>query len=72
MYDAATLCLVVRTAGHGSGGTHRRRHRQRSFGVGLIAEEIEDLQETWMRHVELNVTRRYSQAACRMIAGENR
>ena len=29
------------------------RRRQRSFGDGLIAEEIEDLQETWMRHVDL-------------------
>ena len=28
------------------------RRRQRSFGDGLIAEEIEDLQETWMRHVD--------------------
>jgi IS5 family transposase len=26
---------------------------QRSFGDGLIAEEIEDLQETWMRHVDV-------------------
>jgi hypothetical protein len=25
---------------------------QRSFGDGLIAEEIEDLQETWMRRVD--------------------
>jgi IS5 family transposase len=25
---------------------------QRSFGDGLIAEEIKDLQETWMRHVD--------------------
>lgn len=29
------------------------RRRQRSFGDGLIAEEIEDLQETWMRHVDV-------------------
>jgi hypothetical protein len=28
------------------------RRLQRSFGDGLIAEEIEDLQETWMRHVD--------------------
>ena len=28
------------------------RRRQRSFGDGLTAEEIEDLQETWMRHVD--------------------
>src|ERR1700756_536690 len=26
---------------------------QRSFGDGLIAEEIEDLRETWMRHVDV-------------------
>jgi transposase-like protein DUF772 len=26
---------------------------QRSFGDGLIAEEIEELQETWMRHVDV-------------------
>ena len=26
---------------------------QRSFGDGLIAEEIEDLQESWMRHVDV-------------------
>ena len=29
------------------------RRRQRSFGDGLIAEEIEDLRETWMRHVDV-------------------
>ena len=29
------------------------RRRQRSFGDGLIAEEIEDLQEAWMRHVDV-------------------
>ena len=29
------------------------RRLQRSFGDGLIAEEIEDLQETWMRHVDV-------------------
>jgi len=29
------------------------RRLQRSFGDGLIAEEIEDLQETWMRHVNV-------------------
>ena len=28
------------------------RRLQRSFGDGLIAEEIEDLQEIWMRHVD--------------------
>jgi hypothetical protein len=29
------------------------RRLQRSFSDGLIAEEIEDLQEAWMSHVEL-------------------
>ena len=29
------------------------RRLQRSFGDGLIAEEIEDLQEAWMRHVDM-------------------
>jgi IS5 family transposase len=29
------------------------RRLQRSFGDGLIAEEIEDLRETWMRHVDV-------------------
>ena len=29
------------------------RRRQRSFGDGLIAEAIVDLQETWMRHVDV-------------------
>ena len=29
------------------------RRRQRSFGDGRIAEEIVDLQETWMRHVDV-------------------
>ena len=29
------------------------RRLQRSFGDGLIAEEIEDLQEAWMRHVDV-------------------
>jgi hypothetical protein len=29
------------------------RRLQRSFGDGLIAAEIKDLQETWMRHVDI-------------------
>ena len=29
------------------------RRLQRSFGDGLIAEEIDDLRETWMRHVDV-------------------
>jgi hypothetical protein len=29
------------------------RRLQRSCGDGLIAEEIEDLQEAWMRHVDV-------------------
>ena len=29
------------------------RRLQRSFGDGLIAEEIEDLRETWMQHVDV-------------------
>jgi len=29
------------------------RRLQRSFGDGLIAEEIEDLQESWTRHVDV-------------------
>jgi hypothetical protein len=29
------------------------RRLQRSFGDGLIAEEIEDLQEAWTRHVDV-------------------
>jgi hypothetical protein len=29
------------------------RRLQRSFCDGLIAEEIEDLRETWMRHVDV-------------------
>lgn len=31
----------------------KARRLQRSFGDGLIAEEIEDLQEAWMRHVDV-------------------
>jgi len=34
------------------GGVIEAKRLQRSFGDGLIAEEIEDLQETWMRHVD--------------------
>jgi hypothetical protein len=34
------------------GGVIEARRLQRSFGDGLIAEEIEDLQEIWMRHVD--------------------
>jgi hypothetical protein len=34
-------------------GVIEARRRQRSFGDGLIAEEIEDLQESWMRHVDV-------------------
>ena len=35
------------------GSVIEARRLQRSFGDGLIAEEIEDLQETWMRHVDV-------------------
>ena len=35
------------------GSVIEARRRQRSFGDGLIAEEIEDLRETWMRHVDV-------------------
>jgi hypothetical protein len=54
--DAASLGLVELTIDHGSGrgsDVIEARRRQRSFGDGLIAEEIEDLQETWMRHVNV-------------------
>jgi IS5 family transposase len=37
----------------GGGSVIEARRLQRSFGDGLIAEEIEDLQETWMRHVDV-------------------
>jgi hypothetical protein len=33
------------------------RRRQRSFGDGLIAEEIEDLRENWMRHADVPAER---------------
>jgi transposase-like protein DUF772 len=31
----------------------KAKRQQRSFGAGLIAEEIEDLREAWMRHVDV-------------------
>ena len=37
------------------------RRLQRSFGDGLIAEEIEDLQEAWMQHVDM-VRRSYQRS----------
>jgi hypothetical protein len=40
------------TTDRAEGGVIEARRLQRSFGDGLIAEEIEDLQETWMRHVD--------------------
>jgi IS5 family transposase len=45
--------FVVRTTDRAEGGVIEARRLQRSFGDGLIAEEIEDLQETWMRHVDI-------------------
>jgi IS5 family transposase len=45
--------LVVRTTDRAEGGVIEARRLQRSFGDGLIAEEIEDLQEAWMRHVDM-------------------
>jgi IS5 family transposase len=42
--------MQSRSAG---GGVIEARRLQRSFGGGLIAEEIKDLQETWMRHVDV-------------------
>src|SRR5271166_867733 len=58
-HDAASSCKLSawsaslmqrRSAG---GRMIEARRLQRSFGDGLIAEEIEDLQETWMRHVNV-------------------
>ena len=51
--DASSLCLVVQTTDRAEGGVIEARRLQRSFGDGLIAEEIEDLQEAWMRHVDI-------------------
>jgi IS5 family transposase len=45
--------LVVQTTDRAEGGVIEARRLQRSFGDGLIAEEIEDLQEAWMRHVDM-------------------
>ena len=47
-------CCVQMTPRHGAQGqsvikTHRA---QRSFGDGLIAEEVKDLHEAWMRHAD--------------------
>jgi transposase, IS5 family len=39
--------------GSAGGSVIEARRLQRSFGDGLIAEEIEDLQEAWMRHVDV-------------------
>jgi IS5 family transposase len=35
-----------------------RRRAQRSFGDGLIAEEVEDLHETWMKYADQSLPRR--------------
>ena len=45
--------MVVQTTDRAEGGVIEARRLQRSFGDGLIAEEIEDLQEAWMRHVDI-------------------
>lgn len=45
--------MVVQTTDRAEGGVIEARRLQRSFGDGLIAEEIEDLQEAWMRHVDM-------------------
>ena len=42
--------MQCRSAG---GSVIEARRRQRSFGDGLIAEEIEDLRENWMRHADV-------------------
>jgi IS5 family transposase len=45
--------LVVQTTDRAEGGVIEARRLQRSFRDGLIAEEIEDLREAWMRHVDM-------------------
>jgi hypothetical protein len=45
--------LVVQTTDRAECCVIEARRLQRSFGDGLIAEEIEDLQEAWMRHVDM-------------------
>ena len=34
------------------------RRAQRSFGDGLIAEEVRDLHEAWMKHADQSLPRR--------------
>ena len=36
----------------GAGRVIERRRAQRSFGAGLIAAEVADLHETWMRQAD--------------------
>jgi hypothetical protein len=63
--DLATMSLddvasAINTAAAGAGSTQgpgahlmiRHRRLQRSFADGLIAEEVGDLWEPWMRHVD--------------------
>jgi hypothetical protein len=45
--------LVGQTTDRAEGGVIEARRLQCSFGDGLIAEEIEDLQEAWMRYVDM-------------------
>src|SRR3984893_16574137 len=51
----STMLCCVRTAPHRGAGEARvieTRRAQRTFGDGLIAEEVKDLHEDWMRHAD--------------------
>src|ERR1700693_2448170 len=49
------MSCCVRTGPHRRGGGSsmiEMRRAQRSFGDGLIAEEVSDLREDWMKHAD--------------------
>ena len=41
-----------RPRGRGGNAVIDRRRAQRSFGDGLIADEVKDLREGWMNHAD--------------------
>src|SRR6202035_5542050 len=52
--SSTTRCCVRRTPHRDARGriVIETRRTQRSFGDGLIAEEVKDLHEAWMKHAD--------------------
>src|SRR6266436_10047771 len=52
--NSITPCCVPKRTSARAGGSSviEMRRAQRSFGDGLIAEEVSDLREDWMEHAD--------------------